>query len=389
MRYFILSLLFISCGPLSNRVKISPEVSQQKPKTELRFVALDPEEDSSFHLGQGFNSLTGLESLKTTNNIISNDKAESILKSEGGSQRFSASTFNSVSELFSAINLDISTHVGFKTTDLTVQTNIGLKSLKEFKTYSKNSYILIRGVKTFNAITLTDYFVKESSIEYYSKNVDRFYSDNGDQFVSSVYMGAQVLAVFECVNHTWEEKESLDNLINNDLSLNLFSGGEQLHSFMQKVNKASHDGCSIFVESKGSAGRIRFDLEHFVQDSFDFLSQSDLSKAVPVRVELKSYRVIPQSNFQDNIMRKIDWQKVDNTKSLVVLKKNNLRNLYMDFESYQKSYELANTAERRSSASLSLQKISRAIAKKKIEIQELAKNLLPDTNDQGWGEWEE
>ncbi len=301
-------LINLACGILPTKTDKSPNLNMDS-NTQLKPLSIHTMNPAiqTFHHGQGFNRLKGEASLNELASCIDHDGSLSTLNSRGALSSFSISHLKSTSDLYHKLNRDIAHNVGFRSETLSGSNQAGVKTLDEISISLLNSYALITGKKIFSPISLTSYRVPKEILDFYSAHPDLFYKNCGDSFISSVSMGIELTAILECRANSEEEKKKIDEIIATNVNGKIFEAKLSLQNLLESTLKSSTSGCSIYVEAK-SGRQVEFDIsiDSFAQNAVNFITQGTIEEAVPVGYLTQDYYKVPDNDFKEHVLDKID-----------------------------------------------------------------------------------
>lgn len=342
-----------------------------------------PPEIRGFHLGQGFNSLEGVASLHRTSACIQGNRelGSTIVDTKGASINFSISHLTSTSDLFNKIGKEISANIGYKVGPIDVGGKALQKELNEF-TLSKNySYALIHGKKIFSQISLTDYVVKPDSLAFYSRYPERFYGNCGDEFVSGVTLGAEVIAIVECRTDSQVEKHEVDKEIDTHVTGDAFNAGAKIKVLMEQVTKKTKNGCVIKVEAKGrETGTINVSLGEFAQSVVDYVSNASMAEGVPIFFDTRSYDKVANQDFQDYVIGR-GFPDLTAAKSHLKIIESKLPHVYDILELKRSQLKFTTDPTERQAIEKEIKKIVRKINDWRKRKEEIVRDPVGFMND--------
>lgn len=256
---------------------------------------------SNVMLGRGMNSFQGRAGAEGRSECITKSDVQTLGNLNGANTIFQISSIKSSEDFYEKIGKDMSLSATYGSNRASGSRN----SLAEMKIKSEKSYAFIFGSKQFQPQNITEFNISPEVVAFYEANPDKFFDNCGDEFISSVTPGAQIIGLLECDSSSSEKKKAIEAKISAKAGFKGVAAEGDLKSSLQEIVNEAEGKCSINVESMGGEGAISTQFESFAQSVVDYISRAQVSNAVPVAFSSMPYQRIQNLDFHSKVMTKV------------------------------------------------------------------------------------
>lgn len=301
-----LVILLIGCGPQSVDEPINPEMEELAEVFDLdAFGSASPETIvvyDKLNFGNGYNSVTGREYFGVLNYEGAEASTEVMGRAVGNTGVVTMDILTSKETLKEALDLTVKVELDIKLFGVSSDNNFkaDIYSETEFNDFQQNA--LLKAEYINEPKVLINPEVKEKWIQLAKEDPDEFMRTCGDMFVSRMYTGGNMYALFSLHSRDSYEKEqnsyffnSVNSYMGNKLDVEVTS--TQLNEQMSSVENISTE---IFTAGGGNTP-TKSALADFIEYANKFKTQvSADSMPIILFVELSPYESIagfPKINF--------------------------------------------------------------------------------------------
>ncbi len=317
-------LLNIDCSHLIAGTNII-NLSRTQDKIVLESAAglrdergFSDQSDFTVRLGQGYNSIGGLEFSQDLGYCVEKGSLETFGNSPGESLSIYVDNISSSEEFSSTLMTTHDFGAGFsmsspgkkegeKINFLSASAQAKGKNSTLRKYESRYNYVYVQVRKNFEAEMLAKFEIPASNLTYFSARPNEFFSKCGDKFVSGVKKGSEVIGVLRCEAISSEQKVNLDGMIKASAGYKAFTAQGEVTNLLEQIKKTTNNNCQMIVTAQGGNGTYDIkDSANFIASAINYVSGATLTTAKPLEYITTAYSAVINLDFSANVLDKID-----------------------------------------------------------------------------------
>ncbi|NER13579.1 hypothetical protein GWK08_09035 [Leptobacterium flavescens] len=289
--YLLLILFAISCTPDKNREE---DIAEAEPGNTL---IIDPSTRivyDKLNFGNGYNSATGREYLGVLKYENVEKSTEIVAGAQGNSGYITMEILERKEDLKNSLDITLGMELDFKIYGVSSDNTLRGRVYKEteFNDFSQNA--VIKAQYTNEPIVILNPEVKERLVALAKRNPDEFMRTCGDMFVSKVYTGGKLYALFSLHQRDTQEKEQNELFFEsvNTYMGNKFSASVDSRAIQQSHSSTKNINTTVFTQGGGKTPN-EASLDSFIAYANAFKEEvSADQRATVLYVELTPYEAI-------------------------------------------------------------------------------------------------
>ncbi|MFD0862020.1 hypothetical protein ACFQ1M_07360 [Sungkyunkwania multivorans] len=298
-------LLLFGCSP--NEKEKQKEESQETTLDLSAYNLVSPNTIivyDKLNFGNGYNSATGTEYFGVMNFDGAIKSAEIMANARGNSGIVTMQILETKESLKKALGITAKVDLDFKIFGVTSENSLKAKMYREteFNDFQQNA--VLKAQYSNEPLVMIGPSVKEDLIELATRDPETFMRTCGDMFVSRIYTGGEMHALFSLHSRNSNEKkqnelffESVNTYLGNKLSASV-----DVKQLEEKQKNTKNINTTVITEGGGKTPTTA-KLEDFITYANEFKEQvSADNRAVILYVELSPYESIagfPKINFNE------------------------------------------------------------------------------------------